>query len=315
MDTTFKNSIVDALTKKGLTESSVKLYLRNLEKLNDNQPLKNLKFLSNPDTILSKLVDYKPNTKKGYLIAITATLNSIKGDNKVLNKLYQTYSRLMIDTANEIRNKPTEEKSETQTENWISWEDVKSKFNDLKDQVKTFENSKKINEGQYNTLLSYTILSLYCLIPPRRNEYQKTYIVKKNSGDLPIDKNYYAVDDSMFIFNVYKTAKKNGQQTLKVPTELENILKTYIKFHPLLKGKKITAKVEVPFLVHFDGSPLDKVNSITRILNKVFDKKIGSSMLRHIFLSDKYGDVVEEQKEDAEKMAHTISTQKDYIKK
>lgn len=308
-------SIEDALTKKGLSESSIKLYIRNLEKLNDNNPIKNLKFLSNPDTILNKLVDYKPNTKKGYLIAITAILNSIKGDNKLLNKLYITYNKLMIDTANEIKAKPTEEKTDEQKENWISWEEVKSKYNELKEKVSLFSKAKKINELQYNTLLSFTILALYTLIPPRRNEYQKMVIVKKYSPDLPIDKNYLCVDDGLFVYNVYKTAKKSGQQTIKMPTELIDVIQTYIKFHPLLKGKKLTAKTEFPFLVYYDGSPLDKVNSITRILNKVFDKKIGSSMLRHIFLSDKYGSVLEEQKEDADAMAHSVQTQKDYIKK
>lgn len=310
-----KTNIIDALTKKGLAESSIAKYIRNLEKLNDDKPIKNIKFLSNPDDVLNKLVNYKPNTKKGYLISITATLNSIKGDNKLLNKLYERYNRLMIDTATSIKNTPTEEKSESQEKNWISWDEVKKKFDEYKEKVNLFKGSKTINELQYNNLLSFTILSLYCLMPPRRNEYQKTYIVKKYSPALPIDKNYYCVDEGMFVFNVYKTAKKNGQQTIKVNDELKDVLNTFLKFHPLLKGKKITAKTEIPFLVHFDGTELNKVNSITRILNKVFDKKIGSSLLRHIFLSDKYGDIVEEQKEDAEAMAHSLTMQKDYIKK
>jgi hypothetical protein len=38
-------------------------------------------------------------------------------------------------------------------------------------------------------------------------------------------------------------------------------------------------------------------------------------MLRHIFLSDKYGDVKEEMKEDAEFMSHGSGMQKAYILK
>ena len=52
-----------------------------------------------------------------------------------------------------------------------------------------------------------------------------------------------------------------------------------------------------------------------RILNKIFDKAIGSSMLRHIFLTDKYGETLDKQKEDAKNMAHSEGQQKDYIKK
>jgi len=46
----------------------------------------------------------------------------------------------------------------------------------------------------------------------------------------------------------------------------------------------------------------------------VFDKKIGSSLLRHIYLTDKYGDKLKEQKKSAENMAHSLKTQKEYIK-
>ena len=37
-------------------------------------------------------------------------------------------------------------------------------------------------------------------------------------------------------------------------------------------------------------------------------------MLRHIYLSSKYGNVLKEQEKDAVLMSHTTSTQKDYIK-
>jgi hypothetical protein len=53
---------------------------------------------------------------------------------------------------------------------------------------------------------------------------------------------------------------------------------------------------------------------MTKIFNKIFNKKISSSALRHIFLSDKYGDVVKEMKEDADKMGHSVQQQKEYIK-
>jgi hypothetical protein len=44
----------------------------------------------------------------------------------------------------------------------------------------------------------------------------------------------------------------------------------------------------------------------------VFGKNVGSSMLRHIYLSDKYN--IKEMKEDAEKMGHTVEQQRDYMK-
>ena len=71
----------------------------------------------------------------------------------------------------------------------------------------------------------------------------------------------------------------------------------------------------VPFLVKYDGTPLDQPNQITRILNRIFGKKISVSMLRNIYLSSKYGDMMNEMKNDAKMMATSVSTAtQNYIK-
>ena len=69
------------------------------------------------------------------------------------------------------------------------------------------------------------------------------------------------------------------------------------------------------FLVKPDGTPLTAVNAITRLLNKLFGKRVGSSMLRHSYLSQKYGTVLEEMKQDAQMMAHSDGVQRTYIRK
>jgi integrase len=140
-------------------------------------------------------------------------------------------------------------------------------------------------------------------------------VVKKWKEDMPKDKNYLDLATSKFIFNKYKTSKKYGTQTLDIPnTEdapLMDVIQTYLKFHPLYKATK--GKEAVPFLVTADGKALTAVNAITRILNKIFGKKVGSSMLRHIFLSDKYD--IKEMEEDAEAMGHSVQEQRKYLRK
>jgi integrase len=124
------------------------------------------------------------------------------------------------------------------------------------------------------------------------------------------------LDDNIFILNQFKTAKKEGQKIIQIPDELRDNINIYLKFHPFIKlilSKKNNEPV--PFLVNFKGQPINQINGITRILNRVFNKKISSSMLRHIYLSSKYNSVLEEQKKDSELMSHSLSTQKAYIKK
>lgn len=315
-DTKTKKDLEAGLINKGLAPSSIKLYLRNLEKLNDDQPLKNLNFLKDVSAITGKLERYKENTKRGYLISICSVLSLDKGT-KPKAKLYDDYFKLMMDKNKELKaDEATNEKSEAQDKNWMKWEEVEEKFNDLEGKVNAFKGQKELNEHQYNTLLQFLTLSLYVLFPPRRNEYQKMVIVKTASEKSPTDVNYLDVEGKRMIFNKYKTAKKEGQKIIPLPEEFLPILSVYLKYHPLLRGKKITKTTPpTPFLVYHNGEPLDKVNSITRILNKVFGRKVGSSMLRHIYLSSKYGDVQEEQKKDAEAMGHSTQQQKDYIKK
>jgi integrase len=295
---------------KKLSESSIKTYIRNLEKLN-NGPLKNLNFLKDISAILDKLQGYKENTKRSYLISIVSALGLDKSTKQKV-KLYEDYFELMMDkNKKKQQDESKNEKTETQEKNWMDWTQVTKVFNDMQEKVKPLFNQKTVSDSQFNQLLSFMILSLYTLIAPRRNEYQHMFITHAPRGE---DMNYLDIDKQQFVFNVFKTHKKEGQVVIDIPKELFQIIELYMKFHPLLK-KKLAKNAVVPFLVHSDGEPLDKVNSITRILNRIFGKSIGSSMLRHSYLSSKYGTVSQEMKDDAKAMSHSVHTQQNtYVK-
>jgi integrase len=301
----FIDNLKQKLLDKKLSPSSINLYIRNLEKMNDNEQFKNFNFLKKPEDVSTKLDKYKNNTKRSYFISIVSAL-STEPKHK---KLYDKYYKMMMDINSTIKQTPTEEKSEAQKENWIEWDEVKEKYNNLLEEVKKLPKKLK-NESQYNILLNFVVLSLYVLIPPRRNsDYQKMNAIK-GINITEKTRNYYDVDENTFTFNIYKTSTTHGTQIEEIPTELKDVLHLYLKHHPLVKGKKY----DVPFLVYFNGTPLDKINSITYLLNKIFSRKIGSSMLRHIYLSYKYGNITDEMKKDADFMAHNTQTQKDYIK-
>jgi integrase len=106
-----------------------------------------------------------------------------------------------------------------------------------------------------------------------------------------------------FVFNKYKTSKTYGTQTVPIPKELADALTIYLKRVP---------KNSTSLLIAYDGTPLTQANAITRILNKTFGKKIGSSMLRHIYLSSKYD--IDEMTTDATQMGHSLEEQKQYMK-
>jgi hypothetical protein len=306
--------LVKRLTDKGLGASSVALYSKNLMKLNDGMPIKNFKFLENVEEVMKKLVDYKPTTRKAYLTCIVSVLNCYK-DNKKLVKLCNKYYEVMKEAVSKLKETPSEEMTITQTENWMDWDKVLEVYKSMLEKVQKFVNNKELSTNQYSTLLNFVVLSLYVLVAPRRNlDYMAMYVVKSKQDSK--DKNYLIVDENKFEFNVFKTAKKDvGDGIEDIPEDLQQVIyNMYFKHHPLLKGKKITKTTLVPFLVYGDGSPMTSTNSITRILKKVFDKKIGVSMLRHSYLTFKYGDENKEREKDAKAMGHNLATQKDYIK-
>ena len=294
-----------------ITESSANQYLQTLHSLHGKTPFSNLAWLKDTTAIDTALSSFAPSTQKGYITAIVSTLSLFK-DKPTYKKTYQHYYDKMM----EARKASTEHdgvKSEKQKENWIDWEEVQKVKKELKDSL-GITSQKHITPLQYANLQKFVVLSLYTDIPPRRNQdYMDMFVVKDYKDDMPKDRNYLDLLRSRFIFNKYKTAKTYGECIIDIPNTAEKPLMdaiyTLLKYHPLNKPKT----KEFKFLVAHDGSPINSVNGITRMLNKVFGKKIGSSMLRHIYLTGKFGETNKESEKIAEAMGHSVGEQKDYI--
>lgn len=300
----------ELVEKKGIAESSANLYVRTMFTLNGKVPFKTLSFLRNKEDIANKLKDYAESTQKTILSAIVSVL-SLYAEKPTYKSVYKHYYALMMDKAKTDREVDSADMTDKQKTNWIDWKNITELSMAQRVKLAEYSNKKQLTTPEAEHLLQTLILSLYVCIQPRRNQdYMNMLVVKKWNEDMPKDHNYLDITGGRFIFNVYKTAKKYGTQIISIPNPLMNILVAYLRHHQLYKETK--GKTAVPFLLAVDGKPLIAVNSITRILNKIFGKKVGSSMLRHIFLSDKYD--IDEMQKDAEAMGHSIEEQKKYMK-
>lgn len=303
------NKLFDVLKSKNITESSLKLYFNNLRRLNGGEFPKSFTFLKNVEETLKKIEHYKPNTRRTYLISIVTLL---KHDPKN-KKLYDKYYIILDEYNKNLQTNNT--KSETQKENWITQKEVKKIYDDLTDEVKPLLEKKKLSQSEYDSALSWVVLSLYTLQPPRRNlDYQIAVVVNKYSPDLDKKYNYYDLPSATWYFNNYKTKGTYKTQEQKASPELEEVIKKYLSIHPL-KAELKKKSGAIPFLVDFHGQPFENNNVITRILNKIFGKRIGVSLLRNIYLTDKYADKVSELETDAAAMGTSANTiQKQYVK-
>lgn len=290
-------SSFDPFENKKISEKSKKLYMYNLSKLG-GKDFKNLSFLKKTTDILEKLKELKPNTRRSYLIAV---VSSLKGDEK-MKKIYNIYYPHLVELNKSL--KDNTEKTEKVKDNWLTQESVNGKQQELYNKVIPLVKKKKLNEEEYNDLLDLVILSLYTLTPPRRNrDYAEMFVGTSKDKDNWLDKNY-------FVFNNYKTAGTYKEVKVLIPDELKKILSIFLKFHPY-KGTQ-----DFPLLVKYDKSPLNKSTDITHYLNRILGGKVGCSMLRAIYLTDKYSDASKDMKEDAKLMSTSVDTiQNNYIKK
>ena len=296
----FLNNVFEQRDKP-ISDSSKKLYTRNLLKLNNDQPITNFNFLKDPKNILNMIKDYKPTTQRSYIIAICTVLKNSKHQD-----LYNKYYEILSNFNNQL--KVRTDKTDKQEKNWLSNDSIDKISNELKSKV-----VKKVrNKEDYNILLNYMVLCLYTLHPPRRNI---DYSLMKISNNMDDDKyNYLDMDKEQFIFNNYKTQGKYNSVVVPIENELMKVIHMYLNNHPE-KNKLKNKNYNVHFLKSFYNEDIKASQEITRILNKIFGKKIGSSMLRTLYLSNKYSNVIEELKEDTKDMSTSVGTAlNNYIK-
>jgi hypothetical protein len=290
---------------KRITDSSKKLYTSNLIRLNDGKEITNFKFLESPENIAEMVSKSKPNTQRNYYIAICSIMSELKKDSKKYQKLYDIYYKILMDL--NVSLKDQTKMTDTETENWITQDEITHLLNKSKLVLDEIKNKRKISPEIYDRLLDLVILGLYTLMPPRRNI---DYILMKIIPEDNTEFNYLDLKNKQFILNNYKTAGTYKTQKIDINPELFEIIKKYVNFRP---DKSNTSNTS--FLVKYDGTPFTESNQMSKRLNDIFGKKISSSMLRKMYLTDKYSDTIEEMKKDAEAMGTSTSVMTtNYIK-
>ena len=216
------------------------------------------------------------NTARSYVIACVVACKERKGFKKCL----ETYTKYMDSINNELRDGTT--KTEKYKENEMSWEEI-----------------LKARDELPKTSVEYVLLSLYTMLPPRRSlDYIMSVGKPQEHG------NWF--DGNNFYFNSYKTKKTYNTQVVQVTPELKKVIDDYLEERPFKSTDLLIKKSGIPF----------KTRDIQLTLNKILNKKVSCTMLRSIYLSSKYHDVLEEMKEDATSMGTSTSViQSNYVKK
>tara|TARA_R110002126_G_scaffold18542_2_gene70848 strand:+ start:3543 stop:4490 length:948 start_codon:yes stop_codon:yes gene_type:complete len=312
-------SIVEKIkeNRPNIKETTINSYFQYIKKiyqiLNDTTELpKNVNFLNDFEEIDKIMEKYKPNTKKNYYSAIVVALKAYEKDKDLISKYEEVRDEVQTNYDNMTK---ANKKTDKQKENWVSLEEYDKLIEKYKKEIKIkkYFTIKELNKKGYETLKEYIILLTYRYLP-LRNDFANMKILSKRSYDSISKKdkeeNNYLVGTKAtgfkFYINDYKTKKTFGNKVIDIPEKVEKEIKKYVKQNPTEY-----------FLTDTNRNPITP-NGITKLLTKIFqneyNKNVSSSMIRHIILSEKYGETLEEMKKDSEIMGHGMNMQKDYTK-
>lgn len=293
-----QKKIINLLKKKNLSENTINLYLKTFKQLCDGH-CKNLKFLKNVDDNIEKIKHYKLSTKAS-IIGRLVSLCDINP--KLFAKTQKKYRDHMKTLFEELNNeKSNGKRTAKQKLNWIEWKDVISKRDEL-------ANTNNLN---YNQILQYILLCIFTYIPPRRSSDYNNMIMttKSDLNSLDKTKNWYCIGTGEMLFNTFKTHNKYGDQSFDIDEKnpLFNILKKWYEKSPCEEEDKY-------LLCRQNGLQFRGNNTTTKMLNDAFyPKKVGSSMLRHSYLTNEFN--LGQMQKRANMMGHSLTTQlKNYIK-
>ena len=305
----FAQSIRDRRPK--LRDTSVSAYATSLKTLapEGGENIQDLSFLKDTKQVLSKLEKYKPNTRKNHLNAAVVVLQESTDPEfvaavKIYEGLRDKYQEEYLDQVK------THQKTPSQEANWIEWPEYELMVGHMADGVKwrgEMTGKEKMRYQEY-------LVALLHLNFPVRNDFHGLVVVTMGEWrDLPAleqtKRNYYIHGQNLhrFVLNQYKTSDKYGQRVLEVKGEA--LAKALRRWNRVNQSPH--------FLRNSKGVPLDS-NGITKTLGRVGQrekgKTLGSSILRHSYLSHKYHGAAQEKEKDAALMMHSVETQGDYIK-
>jgi gas vesicle protein len=221
----------------------------------------------------------------------------------------QVYHEYMLKISNEASNQLSKnEKTERQEKNWVSMDEIQTVFDRIETMAKPYLLSKEPLTGlPLQIVQQYVILALTSglFIAPRRSQdwtEMRINGVPKSKKDIT-DYNY--ISGNTFHFVKYKTAATYGEQTVEIPKKLKTIITKWKKLNPYND-----------MLVNTDGTQMGVVR-LSQVLNKIFEKQVSTSLLRHIYISDKLKSMptLQDMKQTADNMGHSVMMQLEYAKR
>eukprot|EP01043_Picozoa_sp_COSAG02_P025817 COSAG02_NODE_1464_length_12487_cov_122.573297_6_plen_307_part_00 len=292
--------------KPNIKDNSVKAYALSLKAVVP-EGATNFGFLQDPTAVMKSIEKYKENTRKNILNAVIVIGRGMEGVDLVpYEKQRDKYNEHYVD------HMKARTKTASQEKNWVDWPDYVAMVEEMRLELVPL---KSTSEGwttpQKMAYQDYLVALLYQHYP-LRNDFVATVVSKREFNKLTVadkrERNYLVRDGNGFFLalNEYKTSAKYGEKLITMEGPVLRALRKWLR-HNDSGNLLITPRGEAM-----------QPNGITKLLTRVgqerLGRSLGSSLLRHSYLSHKYADIAAEKQKDAALMMHSEAMQDGYIK-
>jgi hypothetical protein len=306
---------------KPLKMASAAQYCNNyniLSKLCEYDPEAPDYFLEDYDTIMKGLDQPNARTKKpltdnsrrNYLNGVIVLLQTLGADSAIIMKFIETRDNLN-EKYNEVKAKT--EYSEKEKEVLVSTEQIDEMLKKIKKELiglDAWSPREGLSDKTFNLLQFYTMMSLYRQ-HHLRNDFASLNVIRKRAynkltDDMKMGTNFLLIEGKGYtiVLNDFKTNKDGKTTEIKITDK--NTLTLLRKYIKVIGDDKP--------LFTFHDCPMSS-NQLTCFLQKYtreyLGKKIGTRMLRKIFYTEKYGDLIVDLKKDAKENLHSTGVAMD----
>jgi hypothetical protein len=308
------------IAKPNLKTSSAGAYARSLLTLHTRLGLtgdaSDFDYLRDTDSVVDLLEKYKPNTRKNFLNAIVVAIKCDGSPSSACaeyEQLRDEYNDLYFESQQDNK------MSDKMKGKWVEWSKYEKMVSYFGKEVKRTQLRRRtdLSARELRILGDYVMVRFYESYP-LRNDIHNVRIVSQRQYEKSEagDENFLVRSGNKMklVLRDYKTATTYGEKSISLNGPLTSLLRDYLvaRGHPTW------------LFAHDDGNQPATSQMITRRLQRItqdrMGRKLGSNMLRHMYLSDRYGNsetikLLEQMQTDADVMGHSVATQQGiYVK-
>ena len=306
--------------KPEITESSLRAYTLNLRKLHQRlhgtKDFSGIEWLQDHDTVMKNIEANCGSylTSRNYLNAVIVLLLN-HPQHEIALKAYQQRRDELNSKYTQIQQ--TKQPTERQSQNWVSVAQIQELINELEQEVKIITASAKDQRTHRDmqTVQDHFMITFW-LHYPVRNDLQHTRIIARRAFNaLPQeqkDGHNFVIMGIPIEFSVgsYKTRKRYGVKKIQIDKKpVMKALRDWMKVSPNPEYVLVNVKNGAPM------TSLQITQNLTRVFKTRFNKSVGTTLLRHIVLTETFGKQLQDMEKMADIMGHDVATaQSVYIK-